>query len=74
MVYMRWPTDPMPVIAQATWEGRIARAPRGSGGFGYDPVFLDPQLGLSAAELDAATKNRVSHRGQALARLHELLD
>ena len=74
LVLLRHAADPDPLIAQGRWHGRVLTAPRGSGGFGYDPVFLDPQLGLSAAELDAATKNRVSHRGQALARLHELLD
>ena len=62
--------------AEAAWEGRLLDAPRGSGGFGYDPVFLDPSLGLSAAELDPATKHARSHRGLALAalraRLHEL--
>ena len=53
--------------------GLIAEEPRGSEGFGYDPVFFDPALGKSAAELDRAVKNRVSHRGQALARLRDLL-
>ena len=47
--------------------------PRGSGGFGYDPVFFDPLLGRGAAELDAPIKNRVSHRGQALAHMRDLL-
>lgn len=73
MVYMRWPTDPMPVIAQATWEGRIARAPRGSGGFGYDPIFLVAGGERMAAEFDAAEKNLVSHRGQALRALVAML-
>ncbi|HVV96722.1 MAG TPA: RdgB/HAM1 family non-canonical purine NTP pyrophosphatase [Rhodanobacteraceae bacterium] len=65
--------DPAPLIAEGCWHGCILRAPRGTNGFGYDPVFFDPALGRGAAELDAATKNRVSHRGQALARLRELL-
>ena len=65
--------DPAPLIAEGCWQGCILRAPRGTNGFGYDPVFFDPALGRGAAELDAATKNRVSHRGQALARLRELL-
>jgi XTP/dITP diphosphohydrolase len=69
MVYMRHADDPTPAIFQGTWEGRILGAPRGDNGFGYDPVFLVPGLGRSAAELDAATKNRLSHRGQALAKL-----
>ena len=66
MVYLRWPADPSPVIAQASWEGSIARAPRGSGGFGYDPLFVVAGGERMAAEMDAAEKNRVSHRGQAL--------
>jgi XTP/dITP diphosphohydrolase len=66
LVYMRWEHDPFPLISQASWEGRIAAAPRGSGGFGYDPIFELPQRGLSVAELPAVEKNQVSHRGQAL--------
>ncbi len=73
LALLRHADDPQPVIAQGTWEGRILHAPRGQGGFGYDPVFLVPSLGLSAAELAAADKHRRSHRGQAMARLHELL-
>jgi XTP/dITP diphosphohydrolase len=65
--------DPAPLIAEGRWQGRILEAPRGDKGFGYDPVFFDPALGKGAAELDAAVKNRVSHRGQALARLRELI-
>jgi len=66
MVYMKRFDDPTPLICQGTWEGRILHAPRGENGFGYDPVFYVPEEGLSAAELPAATKNRLSHRGQAL--------
>lgn len=65
--------DPAPLIAEGRWRGCILDAPRGDGGFGYDPVFLDPALGASAAELDPQVKNRVSHRAQALARLRTLL-
>jgi XTP/dITP diphosphohydrolase len=65
-VYLRWPTDPAPVVRQASWEGRIGRVPSGSGGFGYDPLFLVGDGTLTAAELDPALKNRDSHRGQAL--------
>jgi XTP/dITP diphosphohydrolase len=61
--------DPRPLIAEGSWEGRILHASRGAAGFGYDPVFLDPENGLSAAELDPAIKNAVSHRGRALAAL-----
>lgn len=60
-------TDPTPLIAEGRWRGSILHAPRGAGGFGYDPVFFDPENKCSAAELDAETKNRVSHRGQAIA-------
>jgi XTP/dITP diphosphohydrolase len=66
MVYLRWPQDPAPVVAQAAWEGRIAREVRGQGGFGYDPLFLVDGDTRTAAELDPADKNRRSHRGQAL--------
>jgi XTP/dITP diphosphohydrolase len=74
MVYLRWPDDPSPVIAQAHWEGTIGRAPRGTGGFGYDPLFLvDGQGGPTAAELTPQHKNARSHRGLALRRLVQLL-
>jgi len=66
MVYMRHGEDPTPVICQGTWEGRILLSPRGDNGFGYDPVFYVPNEDRSAAELEAAAKNRLSHRGQAL--------
>ncbi|SFN56774.1 RdgB/HAM1 family non-canonical purine NTP pyrophosphatase [Dokdonella immobilis] len=65
--------DPMPLVAEGRWHGRILSTPRGHGGFGYDPVFFDPKHECSAAELDPAVKNRISHRGQALARLREAL-
>lgn len=73
IVLLRHPADPQPLIAEGSWAGRILDAPRGDGGFGYDPLFLDPQQGLSAAELDPALKNRISHRGRALAQLRERL-
>ena len=74
MVYLRHAEDPTPLIAQGTWEGIILRAPRGSGGFGYDPVFLVPGEGCTAAELGPERKNGLSHRGQALRRLQWLLE
>jgi len=74
MVLVRHAGDPRPLIAEGIWRGEIARAPRGSNGFGYDPLFLLPTLGRTAAELDAAEKNRISHRALALRRLLELLD
>jgi XTP/dITP diphosphohydrolase len=69
MVFLRWPEDPAPVVAQAAWEGRVGRSPRGSGGFGYDPLFLVDDGARSAAELAPADKNQRSHRGQALRQL-----
>ena len=66
LVYMRWEHDPFPLISQAGWEGRIGELPRGSGGFGYDPIFELPQRAITVAELPAEEKNRLSHRGQAL--------
>lgn len=73
IVLLRSADDPAPLIAEGRWHGRILHAPRGTNGFGYDPVFFDDTRGTGAAELDAATKNRVSHRGLALARLRGLL-
>ena len=73
MVLLRHADDPRPLIAEGLWHGEIARAPRGSNGFGYDPLFLIPQLKRTAAELDPAEKNRISHRALALQRLLERL-
>ena len=73
MVLVRHPEDPRPLIAEGLWHGEIARAPRGANGFGYDPLFLVPELGRTAAELAAADKNRISHRAAALRKLLELL-
>nr|CAI78498.1 xanthosine triphosphate pyrophosphatase [uncultured beta proteobacterium] len=66
MVYVRHPDDPEPVIAEGRWFGEIIDTPRGEGGFGYDPYFLVPEFGKTGAELDADTKNSISHRGKAL--------
>ncbi len=73
LVLMRHPDDPTPLICQGTWEGEILLAPRGNGGFGYDPHFLIPELGVTAAEMEPAEKNRVSHRGRALKALMDAL-
>ncbi|MCA1322517.1 RdgB/HAM1 family non-canonical purine NTP pyrophosphatase [Herbaspirillum sp. alder98] len=73
LVYVRHADDPQPVIADGTWKGEIIDVPRGAGGFGYDPYFLLPQLGKTAAELSSSEKNAVSHRGQALRALVEKL-
>jgi XTP/dITP diphosphohydrolase len=66
LVALRAADDPAPIIASGRWPGLIARLPAGSGGFGYDPVFFDPVLGCTAAELDPVVKNRASHRGRAV--------
>ncbi|MDR6582168.1 non-canonical purine NTP pyrophosphatase [Herbaspirillum sp. BH-1] len=73
LVYVRHADDPQPVIADGVWKGEIIAQARGEGGFGYDPYFLLPELGKTAAELSHAEKNAVSHRGQALRALIEKL-
>jgi XTP/dITP diphosphohydrolase len=73
IVLLRHAEDPQPLVAEGIWPGLILDAPRGAGGFGYDPVFLDTEHDLSAAQLDPAVKNRISHRGRALAQLRERL-
>ena len=73
MVLVRHADDPQPLIAEGVWQGEILRAPRGDGGFGYDPIFLDSKTEKTGAELPLDIKNRISHRGQALAKLlHQL--
>lgn len=62
IVALRRPDDPAPVLATGRWVGEIARSPRGSNGFGYDPVFVVPGLGMTAAELTRVAKNAISHR------------
>jgi XTP/dITP diphosphohydrolase len=73
MVYLRHPRDPSPLIAEGVWHGRILLEARGAAGFGYDPLFHVPERGCASAELDAAEKNRISHRGQALRALARAL-
>ena len=73
LVLVRSADDPQPVIADGLWHGRIVDAPRGAGGFGYDPHFLLADAGLTVAELDEARKNRDSHRGRAMRALLERL-
>ena len=73
LVVVRNAGDSIPLVAEARWHGEITPDPRGSNGFGYDPIFLLPGLGKTAAELDPAQKNSLSHRGQALAKLLALL-
>jgi XTP/dITP diphosphohydrolase len=74
LVFVREAEDAQPLVARGTWEGRLTSAPRGTGGFGYDPLFEIAELGLTAAELDSKTKNALSHRGVALTRLRTALE
>jgi XTP/dITP diphosphohydrolase len=69
IVLVRHALDPEPILCQAEWHGELLRGPRGSGGFGYDPLFLIPELGQTGAELPLELKNQISHRGKALAQL-----
>lgn len=73
LVLVRHADDPCPIIAEGRWDGEVVDTPRGDGGFGYDPYFLLPALGKTAAELSAEEKNRVSHRALALQALCERL-
>ena len=73
IVLVRRADDPEPVIAEGSWEGRIGEMPRGSGGFGYDPLFLDPASGRHAAELSPEEKHARSHRGKAIRALRKRL-
>lgn len=73
MVYMRSASDPNPIICQASWEGVIIREKRGTNGFGYDPVFLIPELGKTAAEVSLEVKNSMSHRAKAIRMMTEKL-
>ena len=73
LVYLRHADDPTPIICHGCWPGRILEQPRGEGGFGYDPVFLAPETGTSAAELSREQKAEISHRGRALNLLLEQL-
>jgi len=69
LVLVRHAEDPCPLVADGEWHGTILTAPRGAGGFGYDPLFWLPELKQSAAELAAADKNAISHRGVAMQKL-----
>lgn len=73
LAWLRHPADPTPLICQGSWEGVILAEPRGANGFGYDPVFFVPGVQRTAAEMDPADKNRLSHRGRALTLLGERL-
>lgn len=69
IVLVRHHDDPQPLIAEGIWRGEILTVPRGTGGFGYDPLFLDVASGKTSAELTPEAKNKISHRGQALQQL-----
>jgi len=73
LVLIRNALDPEPLIAEGIWRGEVGLVRRGNGGFGYDPLFVDRQLGQTGAEMDLETKNRLSHRGQAMERLIALI-
>lgn len=77
LAVLRHAGDPQPLLVEGRWRGHITRQRRGEGGHGYDPVFLDPEYGMTAAEMPMELKNRLSHRGKALellrARLPEVL-
>jgi XTP/dITP diphosphohydrolase len=74
MVLVRHAADPRPLVAEGIWRGEIARAKKGTNGFGYDPLFYLPPLRMTAAELEPHVKNRISHRALALQRLLALLE
>lgn len=74
LVYLNDPHDPTPVISTGAWHGHIVKEPRGSNGFGYDPIFQPDGFTQTAAELDPATKNQISHRGQAAKLFVKLLE
>lgn len=69
LVYMRHPEDPTPIICQGTWEGIITLNPEGDNGFGYDPLFFIPEFNCTSAQLEKTQKNKISHRGKAMAQL-----
>jgi XTP/dITP diphosphohydrolase len=73
IAYVRFADDPAPLFAHGSWEGRIASAPAGDGGFGYDPLFIPKGLDITAAQMTPSDKNAVSHRGAALAALLRLM-
>jgi XTP/dITP diphosphohydrolase len=74
LVLVRKHDDPQPMIAEGIWAGQILKKARGNNGFGYDPIFMDNMTGKSAAELTPEIKNKISHRGQALRKLLQLIE
>lgn len=74
LVLVRSHDDPQPLIAEGIWAGSILKKPRGTSGFGYDPIFLDSITGKSAAELSPELKNKLSHRGKAMRKMLQLIE
>ena len=74
LVLVRKHDDPQPLVAEGVWAGSILKEPRGTGGFGYDPIFLDSITGKSAAELTPELKNKLSHRGKAMRKMLQLIE
>lgn len=74
LALMRHPADPLPILCEGLWHGRILHEARGKGGFGYDPLFWVPEWGCASAELPASEKNRISHRARAVALLKQRLE
>jgi len=74
VVLVRYADDPQPLIAEGIWQGEILSEPKGTDGFGYDPLFLDAKTGKTVAELPLEIKSRISHRGQAMAKLLQRLE
>ena len=73
LVAVRHAQDPQPLVAMGRWPGEILAAPRGAGGFGYDPLMFIPDLGFTVAEMDVALKNLHSHRARAMVQLRQLI-
>lgn len=73
LVFLRHPYDPCPIVCEGTWAGTILYSPQGTSGFGYDPIFYDPNQQCSAAELPLEIKNKISHRGEAMTKLRACL-
>lgn len=74
LALVRHATDPLPILCEGLWHGRILHAARGNGGFGYDPLFWVEEQGCASAELEPAVKNRLSHRARAMAQLKQRLN
>jgi len=73
IVFVKFAEDPTPLVADARWQGEILEGPRGSGGFGYDPIFYDPLVNKTGAEMSLEQKNIRSHRGKAMQKIISLL-